>query len=342
MLAFTAASSVIPAAATGCAASTPRASANRIAATHINSKSLTARTGSKFTGGNAAAALRGSTSSSSSSAHFNSGAAATRRSRGAGLVVEANLFNRLGRVIGSYANSLVSSAEDPEKILDQTVIEMQEDLIKMRQASAQVIASQKQLETKYKQAQATSDDWYRRAQLAITKGDEELAREALTRRKSYQENADSMAVNLEAQKGAVEKLIANTRFLEAKMAEAKSKKDTLKARAASAKTNKQVQDLITGASTSSALSAFEKMEEKVMSMEAESDAAGMLGAASSDVEDRFKALEGGGIDDELAKMKAGMLGSGTGASKAQLPEGRLASDAIESELEALRKKAKEM
>jgi phage shock protein A len=51
-------------------------------------------------------------------------------------VVEANLFNRLGRVIGSYANSLVSAAEDPEKILDQTVIEMQEDLVKMRQASA--------------------------------------------------------------------------------------------------------------------------------------------------------------------------------------------------------------
>lgn len=61
-----------------------------------------------------------------------------RRARSASLVVEANLFNRLGRVIGSYANSLVSAAEDPEKILDQTVIEMQEDLVKMRQASAQV------------------------------------------------------------------------------------------------------------------------------------------------------------------------------------------------------------
>ena len=101
---------------------------------------------------------------------------APRRGRGASLVVEANLFNRLGRVIGSYANSLVSAAEDPEKILDQTVVEMQEDLVKMRQASAQVIASQKQLENKYKQAQATADDWYRRAELAMSKGDEELAK----------------------------------------------------------------------------------------------------------------------------------------------------------------------
>jgi phage shock protein A len=264
----------------------------------------------------------------------------SRKDRAARLVVSANLFNRLGRVIGSYANSLVSAAEDPEKILDQTVIEMQEDLVKMRQASAQVIASQKQLENKYKQAQATADDWYRRAELAMSKGDEELAREALSRKKSYQDNADSMKANLAEQEKAVEKLIANTRFLESKMAEAKSKKDTLKARAASAKTNKAVQDLVSGVSTSSALSAFEKMEEKVMGMEAEAEAVGML-TASNDLEDKFKALEGGGVDDDLAALKSKMLGDGEKKGGA-LPEGRPVSDAIESELEALRKKANDM
>lgn len=314
-------------------AGSARASPSSASATNRSTaaRGLSARQGSTFMSGratNAACTLR----------------VAPRRHtspRGAALVVQANLFNRLGRVIGSYANSLVSAAEDPEKILDQAVLEMQEDLVKMRQASAQVIASQKQLENKYKQAQATADDWYRRAELAMSKGDEELAKEALTRRKSYQENADSMQVNLEAQKGAVEKLIANTRFLEAKMAEAKSKKDTLKARAASAKTNKQVQDLVTGASTSSALSAFEKMEEKVMGMEAESEAVGML-SAGSDLEDRFKELEGSGVDDELAKLKAGMLGDGGKKGAGALPEGRPVSDAIESELEALRKKADNM
>ena len=264
----------------------------------------------------------------------------SRKDRAARLVVSANLFNRLGRVIGSYANSLVSAAEDPEKILDQTVIEMQEDLVKMRQASAQVIASQKQLENKYKQAQATADVWYRRAELAMSKGDEELAREALSRKKSYQENADSMKANLAEQEKAVEKLISNTRFLESKMAEAKSKKDTLKARAASAKTNKAVQDLVSGVSTYSALSAFEKMEEKVMGMEAEAEAVGML-TASNDLEDKFKALEGGCVDDDLAALKSKMLGDGEKKGGA-LPEGRPVSDAIESELEALRKKANDM
>ena len=273
------------------------------------SKALAARSGSKFVAGAApSAALR----------VVPARLGAPKANRGASLVVEANLFQRLGRVVGSYANSLVSAAEDPEKILDQTVIEMQEDLVKMRQASAQ--------------------DWYRRAELAMSKGDEELAREALERRKSYQENADSMLVNLEQQKEAVEKLIANTRFLESKMAEAKSKKDTLKARAASAKTNKQVQDLVAGVSTSSALSAFEKMEEKVMGMEAEAEAVGML-TTTNDLEDRFKALEGGGVDDELAAMKSKMLGETKQGGA--LPEGRTVSDAIESELEALRKKADE-
>merc|ERR1712216_829647 len=201
-----------------------------------------------------------------------------RRSRGA-VVTHANLFSRFTRVISSYANSLITAAEDPEKILDQTVNEMQGDLI-MRQATAQVMASQKQLETKYAAANKAAEDWYKRAQLALEKGDEDLAREALTRRKSYAENAESMKANSDAQTDAVEKLIANTRFLEGKMAEAKSKKDTLKARAASAKTNKAVNDMVSGMSTSSALGAFDRMEEKVL-----------------------------GVDDELAALKKSLPGN---------------------------------
>ncbi len=259
-------------------------------------------------------------------------ARAPRRARGA-VVTRANLFSRFTRVISSYANSLITAAEDPEKILDQTVNEMQGDLIKMRQATAQVMASQKQLETKYNAATKAADDWYKRAQLAMEKGDEDLAREALTRRKSYADNAESMKANLDAQSEAVDKLIANTRLLEGKMAEAKSKKDTLKARAASAKTNKAVSDMVSGMSTSSALGAFDRMEEKVLGMEAEAEAMGVF-AAPDNLEAQFKALEAGGVDDELAALKKSLPGA---SSKGALPEGRPVSEAIESELEALRK-----
>jgi len=233
---------------------------------------------------------------------------------------------------------MVSSAEDPEKILEQALVEMQEDLVKMRQASAQVMASQKQLEAKYKNAQTTADEWLQRAELAVSKGEDELAREALKRRKSYQETADNLKSQLGAQQSAVDQLIANTRLLEQKMAEAKLKKDTLKARAASAKTSKQIQEMVSSVNTSNAFVAFEKMEEKVIAMEAEAEAVTML-APSADLDKKFAALEGGTVDDELAALKKGML---TGSSApAALPEGRPIRDAIDMELEQLRKRARE-
>ena len=120
------------------------------------------------------------------------------------------------------------------------------------------------------------DEWYRRAELALSKGDEELAREALTRKKAYQENADMLKSQLQQQGGAVETIVGNMRTLESKLAEAKMKKDTLKARAQSAKSARAISDMVGGLSTGSALSAFEKMEEKVLSLEAQADAATMV------------------------------------------------------------------
>ncbi|KAI8466815.1 MAG: PspA/IM30 family-domain-containing protein [Monoraphidium minutum] len=268
-------------------------------------------------------------------------AAPARRATGgrrSSVAVQANLFARLVRVVKSYAEQLVSAAEDPERILDTVVNEMQEDLIKMRQATAQVMASQKQMETKFKQAQATADDWLKRAELAVAKGEDDLAREALKRRKAYQEQAEGMNTQLEAQRTAVDQLMGNTRVLEGKLAEAKSKKDTLKARAASAKTSKQVQEMVGSLNTSSAVAAFEKMEEKVMAMEAQSEAVGQL-VAGDGLESRFKELESGTVDDELAALKQGML-SAPKAPPAALPEGRPLRDAIDMELDDLRKKAR--
>ena len=234
----------------------------------------------------------------------------------------------------------VSAAEDPEKMLDQTVSEMQNDLIRMRQASAQVLASQKQVEAKYAAAEQTADEWYRRAELALEKGDEELAREALKRRKAYADNAAAMKSQVEAQRKAVEQLIGSTRALEAKLVEAKSKKDTLKARAKSAAATKQVAEMTQGLNTSNAVVAFERMEEKVLALEGEAEATAQL-VAPDDLEKKFASLEGGSVDDDLAKLKAGVLKSGTVRPVGTLPEGRPIRDAIDMELEDLRRKAAE-
>eukprot|EP00252_Welwitschia_mirabilis_P016911 TRINITY_DN37661_c0_g1_i1.p1 TRINITY_DN37661_c0_g1~~TRINITY_DN37661_c0_g1_i1.p1 ORF type:complete len:347 (-),score=72.62 TRINITY_DN37661_c0_g1_i1:502-1542(-) len=263
------------------------------------------------------------------------------------LAIKNSLFERLGRLIKSYANALMSSVEDPEKMLEQTVLEMNNDLIKMRQATAQVLASQKQLENRYKNAKQASEDWYRRAKLALEKGDENLAREALVRRKSFEDNANSLSSQLEQQKGVVDKLISNTRLLESKIQEAKSKKDTLKARAQSAKTAQKVNEMLGTVNTSSALAVFEKMEEKVMTLEAEADALYQMN--SDELEGKFAALEGSSVDGDLTNLRKEISGS---SMKGELPPGRSPASnerpaypfrdlEIEKELNELRRKTKE-
>jgi phage shock protein A len=217
------------------------------------------------------------------------------------------LFERIMRVIRSQINSLVSKAEDPEKILEQAVMDMQTDLIQVRQAVAQAIATQKRTERQYEQAKSTADEWYRRAQLALQKGDEHLAKEALTRRQSYQQTANSLKGQIEGQQEIVGQLKNNMRGLESKIAEARTKKDLYIARARSAQASEKLSEMLGSLNTSSAMSAFERMEEKVMQLEARSEAIASLGA--DDLEKQFSALESNNIDNELAAMKQQMLES---------------------------------
>ncbi|NES75263.1 MULTISPECIES: PspA/IM30 family protein [Okeania] len=225
------------------------------------------------------------------------------------------LLDRVWRVIRANINTLISGAEDPEKVLEQTVTDMQNDLVKLRQAVAQAIATQKRTERQCSQAQSTADEWYRRAQLALQKGQENLAREALTRRKSYQETAKSMKIQVEQQKQVMEKLKQNMRQLEQKISEAKLKKNMYIARARSAKASEKLNEILGTVNTGNALSAFEKMEEKVMQLEAKSEAIAELGTDS--LEKQFASLEeGNDIETELEAMKAEML---PGGSNSQLP-----------------------
>ncbi|XP_062007362.1 membrane-associated 30 kDa protein, chloroplastic-like isoform X1 [Rosa rugosa] len=268
------------------------------------------------------------------------------RQRGGALGARMNLFDRFARVLKSYANAIISSFEDPEKILEQAVLEMNDDLTKMRQATAQVLASQKRLENKYKAAQQASEEWYRKAQLALKKGEEDLAREALKRRKSFADNANSLKTQLDQQKGVVDNLVSNTKLLENKIQEARSKKDTLKARAQSAKTANKVSEMVGNVNTSSALSAFEKMEEKVLTLESQAEALGQL--TTDDLEGKFAMLESSSVDDDLANLKKELSGS---SKKGELPAGRTVAPSnkaypfkdseIEMELNELRRKAKD-
>jgi len=219
------------------------------------------------------------------------------------------LFDRVGRIIRSNINSIVSAAEDPEKILNQTINDMSEDLIQLRQAVATAIASQKRMERQHDQAQQQVDEWQRRAELAIRNNDENLAREALVRKKSYAESANGLKKQLDDQKTQVDALRTNMTKLESKISEAKTKKDMLIARAKSAKASEQISQVIGKVDSTSAFSAFERMEEQVNSMEARSSA--MYELSADNLEGKFAKLEAGDpdVDSELALLKSSVKGS---------------------------------
>ncbi len=225
------------------------------------------------------------------------------------------LLDRLSRLFRANLNDLVSKAEDPVKILEQSVSDMQADLVKLRQAVAMAISSQKRLRSQADQANVQVKTWYERAELALQKGEEELAREALSRRKTFQESFAALTNQLQAQEGQVEMLKRSLVALEGKIAEAKTKKDMLKARAQAAQAQQQLQSAVGNMGANSAMAAFDRMEDKVQALEASSQAAAEL--AGADLESQFAALEGGDdVDEELNELRMRLKG---GAEAVALP-----------------------
>lgn len=247
------------------------------------------------------------------------------------------LFDRISRVVRSNVNDLVNKAEDPEKILEQSIIDMSEDLVQLRQAVAKTIATQKRTQQQYEQAQNQVNTWTSRAQLALQKGDESLAREALSRKKTHAETAAMLKAQLDPQTAQVDTLKRSLVQLESKISEAKTKKNMLKARMQAAKAQEQLQSQVSSLNTSSSMAAFERMEEKVLEAEARSQAAGEL--AGADLESQFAMLESGSdVEDELAAMKAQLTGGST--SQASLPQGNASTSPnadVDAELEQLRR-----
>ncbi|MGB0564081.1 MAG: PspA/IM30 family protein [Spirulinaceae cyanobacterium] len=249
------------------------------------------------------------------------------------------LFDRLGRLIRANLNDMVSNAEDPEKILEQAIVDMKDELSGLRHAFAKASASQKRTEQQYYKANENAEMWMKRAQLALTKDDESLAREALQRKKSNAETATQLKQQVDVQRQQVDNLKRTLKTVESKIAEAQTKKDLLKARAQAAKVNEQLQSTVSSMNTGSAMAAFENMEQKVLELEARSQAFDELGG--SDLESQFAALESGDVEAELAALKSEML-AGSDAAQGALPaseapatEGDAAE--VEEELEALRR-----
>jgi len=247
----------------------------------------------------------------------------TRPSSSSSSCLHMNLFDRFTRVAKANVNNILKSMEDPEKILNQAVEDMQADLVKVRQSYAEVTATQRRLLKQKEQADALAQDWYQRAQLALQKGNEELAREALTCRQQQVDQATDLQNQIDMQNGNIDKLYEGMQQLEASIMEAKSKKEQMIARARTAESTQKVNDMLSGISGKTSMDAFKRMEDKVEALEASAEVSAEMGAlrsgnllpGGSDIEKEFKKLEASSsVDDELRKMKGLLTGSSEGGS----------------------------
>jgi len=204
------------------------------------------------------------------------------------------IFSRLRTLIASNVNALIGKAEKPEKMLNQLIIEMNEQLIESKKAVAMAIADEKKLEREKDNQFSQSKEWERKAMLAVTNGIDDLAKEALLRKQEYDNAAAEYQKQWEAQKISVDQLKESLRELQNKIEEAQRKKNLLIARAKRAEAQQKIQDTISSVSGNrSAFDAFDRMAAKVDEMEAMADASKELQDFSnnSNLDKRFKELE---------------------------------------------------
>ena len=241
------------------------------------------------------------------------------------------IFSRLGTLIKSNINDLITKAEDPEKMLGQVLLEMQQQLVEAKKAVAIAIADEKKLQKQYTAETDKSKEWERKAMVAVRAGDDNLARQALGRKQEHETIATQFQQQWISQKQAVEKLKDALRLLNNKIEEAKRKKNILIARKKRAEAQQQIANTMQGLGDTSAFDTFDRMAERIQLMEAEAEAgAELAGELSGDtLESKFMALEagpGGSDDDALAELKSkmGLLEAPKGDNAKQLQAGAAA------------------
>ena len=204
------------------------------------------------------------------------------------------IFSRLKTMISSNVNDLISKAEKPDKMLNQLIIEMQEQLLESKKAVALAIADEKKLERELANQESQSQEWEKKAILAVKAGKDDLAKEALLRKQEYENAYNEYRKQWEIQKNAVNGLKESLKDLQTKIEEAQRKKNLLIARAKRAEAQQKIQNTISNVSGNrSAFDAFDRMAQKVDQMEAQADAAKELEdfTSSNQLEKRFAELE---------------------------------------------------
>lgn len=220
------------------------------------------------------------------------------------------IFQKLSTLIRSNINDLIARAENPEKMLNQIIIDMREQLTKAKQEVAVAIADERKLKAQAEDEARQAQDWERRAMLAVREGRDDLARQALMRQQEYGQRAQTLYETWQRQSEETERLKESLRQLNAKIEEARRKKNLLIAKQKRAEAQRRIHETMAGMSDRSAFEAFDRMAERIEQNE-------RLALASAEVteelssgdklEQEFKALEtSDNADDRLLALKRQM------------------------------------
>ncbi|MFO0548911.1 MAG: PspA/IM30 family protein [Polyangiaceae bacterium] len=240
------------------------------------------------------------------------------------------IFARLASLIKSNLNDLISKAEDPEKMLNQVILDMETQLVEAKKQVAVSIADEKRLAKQAEQEMGNANEWERRAMLAVKAGDDNLAKEALQRKKEHENLAATYKEQWQKQKAAVDQIKNALRVLNNKIEEAKRKKNVLIARAARAKAQEAITNTMSSLNNASAFDTFARMEKRIEEQEAQTEAAAELHEQYSGdtLTQKFQNLEmTAGADDDLMALKRKMGVAPPEPPKAPPPQVRVDKEA---------------
>jgi phage shock protein A len=212
------------------------------------------------------------------------------------------MFDRLINLFKAIFNSLIGRAEDPQLMLEQTYQDLQTNLIQVRQAVAQAIAAEKQLEQQLLKNRDQAETWHNRAAMAVQQGNDELAKQALQRKQQYAQAALELAAQLKQQKEATASLRQRFTDLESEVQKAYTRKQLLITRDKLAQATGKANEMLSKTTANGAMSVMERMETKVQEREAK--AAALADMGSDTLEQKFKGIETStDVDAELLALK---------------------------------------
>ena len=245
------------------------------------------------------------------------------------------IFDRLSTLLRSNINDLISRAENPEKMLNQLIVDMRTQLAKAKQQVASAIADEKRLAAQAETEKKNAEEWEKRAELAVRENRDDLAKQALLRYNEHVQHAMQLQETWVKHREETEKLKVSLRQLNDKIEEAKRKKNILIARAKRAEAHKRIQETMSSMSDKSAFETFERMAEQIEHEERKLIAAAEVNEdlSGDTLVQQFQSLEKADADQQLLalKQRMGLLGAGSPPETKQLGKGAKEAELVDDD-----------